>query len=88
MSSEFIVWEKKYENGINEIDLQHMQLVKLMNNLHEASLRPKEEMDTHFKTAIRACVDYINHHFRYEEDLMKKMNSLISGCMFNSTKNL
>jgi len=64
-----IEWRDDYSVGIQEIDEEHKQLVKLINELNEAivmgSKREKVE------TVFAELTDYTRIHFAVEEALMR-----------------
>lgn len=64
-----IVWVHEPELGIPAIDSQHMQLVKLVNELNDALVeknRPKAEL------IFQETLDYLVSHFEFEEKLQDK----------------
>ena len=71
---EIIVWDNKYNTGINEIDSQHKQLISLTNDLYSACIAKNDELFTTFKDAMGKMVAYVNFHFNMEIKLMKAIN--------------
>lgn len=69
---EFIEWSKDYELGIDQIDLQHKNLVAIINQLHDFIARgpgiPKEEI----QDLLVSLTNYTVYHFDMEEDLMER----------------
>jgi hemerythrin len=74
----FFEWEDSFSVSIAEIDQQHRQLIKLVNQLHEAIERSNDlatmaavmsELDT-TSSAIDEMVDYARVHFATEENYM------------------
>lgn len=67
-----IEWNEKLEIGIQEIDTQHKELFKIMNNLIEAcnSGKGKEVVGN----TLRFLKNYCIEHFKTEEKLMEKHN--------------
>ncbi len=67
---EEILWEERYNTGIDEIDRQHRSLVGIINKL----IRARNAGDD--TRAIQAVLDeltqYTISHFAFEEELMKK----------------
>lgn len=56
------------ETGITEIDRQHGQLVKCLDDLN-GFIGGHYELAAVF-TAVQALLDYVQNHFAYEEDLL------------------
>ncbi|MCK5521231.1 MAG: hemerythrin family protein [Candidatus Marinimicrobia bacterium] len=67
-----IKWEKSYNLGIKEIDLQHQGLVVLLNNLHDAMLENKAQ-DV-LVSIIGELVKYTVVHFGTEEKYFTKFS--------------
>ena len=61
---DFVAWEEKYSVGIDEIDLQHQELFRILNKmigiLGKAS---KEEL----RAILDNMIDYASFHFETEE---------------------
>lgn len=64
----FIVWDEKYSVGIQDIDNQHKQLIKAINDLHDA-MKIGKSKDI-LKDLIDSLVNYADVHFSNEEALM------------------
>jgi hemerythrin-like metal-binding protein len=56
--------------GVDEIDIQHMQLVQLINGLHD-NILAGEAVETMEKVLDRV-IDYTAFHFETEEKLMNQ----------------
>ena len=63
-----IKWQDLWNTGIESIDAQHKVLVRLINDLNSAT--DKEVC----KKVFLELSEYINSHFRHEEDLFDKTN--------------
>ena len=63
-------WGPKILIGIDEIDNQHKELVKFINQLYKA-MKMKRSAKI-FKQIITGLTDYTVFHFRHEEQLFKK----------------
>jgi hemerythrin-like metal-binding protein len=63
-------WEKRYETGIDKIDEQHKELVRIINGLHEAM--KQGEGRSAIEGALKDLKDYTIYHFDTEEELMSK----------------
>jgi len=59
--------EQKYKTGILWQDIQHQQLIELLENFSEAD---QMGQDT-FTYTLAFLVMYVNHHFRLEEAYME-----------------
>jgi len=68
----FIVWEKKYLIGINEIDEQHEKLIDLINEFYWTFKqgRSREDINIFFKKTK----DFIKIHLELEEYYFEKFN--------------
>jgi hemerythrin-like metal-binding protein len=73
MAEEFIVWTEKCRIGIEEVDQQHRKLFALTNALHSSSVDKSENQQEVFSMALRECVEYVQRHFSYEEQLLEKL---------------
>lgn len=69
--AKFIEWDAKYDVGIEAVDKQHKHLVDLMNDLYDACLGEKWELDQKFKDVMKELVDYVMVHFKDEEKIME-----------------
>lgn len=65
-----ILWSDKFKTGVAQIDLQHQELVKQINALHDAMKagKGKEQVGK----AIEFLAKYTADHFRTEEALMQR----------------
>ncbi len=65
-----IEWKKSFSVGIEEIDNQHKQLVKIINELYgKLSHNPSSVTLADIHKELK---DYYNHHFETEEKYMLK----------------
>lgn len=64
-----ISWNKNYSVGIEEMDIQHKQLLLIMNNLNDAILAGKGKEA--LKEVFVELADYTLHHFGDEERLLR-----------------
>jgi len=69
--NEIISWSEKYATGIETIDVQHKELVKLTNQLHIACSTRDDVLHTVFKDAMSNMVKYVRFHFTAELKLLK-----------------
>lgn len=62
----YFEWDDSYSVGIRSIDLQHRELIKLINRLHDLRERGGDLL------AVLKRLDwYVQHHFSFEESLMR-----------------
>ena len=63
-------WKRSYEIGVNEIDMQHRQLVGMINELFEAMKA------NHGQRTLNEILDrllaYVGEHFQTEERFMQR----------------
>ncbi len=65
-----IVWEEKYDVGVNELNQQHKKLIETLNHLYVAM---ENKQDRHaLKKVLMELIEYIKVHFATEEDYMFK----------------
>ncbi len=67
-----IEWSEKLNVGVDEIDTQHKELIKIANALIHAITIGKNEMT--INNVVRKLREYTVFHFNSEEKLMKKNN--------------
>ena len=73
MSEMYIVWEDKYKVGYKRIDDQHLELIEIINDLHDCMdnrYSKDEVLRAQFKKALIKTVDYVAYHFSCEEKIM------------------
>lgn len=66
------MWKKSYEIKVAEIDMQHRQLVGLINELSAAMMARQGHRAVHH--VLGELINYTQGHFATEEALMQKMN--------------
>lgn len=62
-----ILWDERYAVGDDEIDSQHRELFKFVNDFLEADTKDK------LLPCAMALYQYTRKHFKYEEGLMRKL---------------
>lgn len=67
-----MVWTANCRLGFEEVDSQHRLLYAIANELIEIESPASQEME--IKYLLRHLRDYIEKHFRYEEELMANHN--------------
>ena len=65
-------WSPTFSVGVNLIDNQHKELLKLTNDLYSHSSSDPESEQAYFKKVIKGAVDYVKVHFSTEEQIMTK----------------
>jgi len=68
---ELITWSKTFACGIQLIDDQHKNLVKLVNDMFNHVSGDEEQERKYFNKIISETVKYIMTHFATEEKIMK-----------------
>lgn len=63
----FMEWTDEFSVGIPEIDADHQQLLKLLNDLHEAV--ETKAGDEVLEKVLDALLLYVSYHFAHEEGL-------------------
>ncbi len=71
-NQKFFPWKPTYATGIDLIDSQHQKLVEYINELYDTAL--KSETSNKTKSVIIKLFEYIDTHFRDEENMMQKAN--------------
>ena len=71
--TEIVFWGESYATGIELIDKQHKELVKLTNELYNACLTGTEMVETVFKPALSKLVEYVRFHFTAESELLNRI---------------
>ncbi|MFH0882648.1 MAG: bacteriohemerythrin [bacterium] len=61
-------WSDRYSVGIKTFDLQHQQLIKLLNDLHDAMMKGKGSEI--LGSILDSLVNYTKTHFCAEEEVM------------------
>ncbi len=61
-----LIWKPEFSVGVAAIDAQHLQLLRIANDLN----RPDQLVD--FVVVTDKLKRYIDQHFRFEEDLMRQ----------------
>ena len=66
----FVNWSSTFSVGIQLIDDQHKELLKLTNDLYAHCVGNVEEERAFFRKVIKTAVDYVKVHFATEEKIM------------------
>jgi hemerythrin len=61
----FLEWRSEFSVGVVEFDMQHRQLISIINRLHDAMMQgaPPQAL----RPILRELVNYTKHHFDREE---------------------
>jgi hemerythrin len=68
-----VEWDNRYAVGIQLIDDQHRQLLKLVNNICLGCMKDDEGAKNYFRLTIHGLVNYIKYHFVTEEQLLEQI---------------
>ncbi len=69
---EKIIWNKKFNTGIKELDEQHKQIIKVINTLIE---KQNTKVDSEIISDILTkLIEYARNHFKKEEQYMIEFN--------------
>lgn len=72
-----MTWDEKYAVGIDIIDQQHKQLIRMIDDLHEALVAEKGQQL--LGEIVARMVDYAVYHFSTEELLLKQNGYALYG---------
>ena len=64
-----MIWKDTYSLGIEEIDNQHKELLRLFSVVQDALIGGKGWAEIHY--ALLAVIDFARFHFQFEEALMR-----------------
>ena len=69
---ELITWDDKFSVDVEEMDNQHKDILRIVNELYASVIKEKskETMDTIFTD----LTEYAKNHFKAEEDYFEKFN--------------
>ena len=60
-------WNKDWEIGIPEIDLQHKKLISISNELYDVATKGGESFKADMGKVLKSFTDYTIYHFSNEE---------------------
>lgn len=68
----FLLWEKRLETGVEEIDEHHQREIDKINKLHRYVVEenPREQIEN----CMTVLIDEVRAHFEHEEALMERHN--------------
>ncbi len=67
---ELFIWGPIYELGVPEIDNQHKHWLQIMNKLYHLFM--KENNKQELTEILNEISDYVEFHFRFEEDFFNR----------------
>jgi hemerythrin len=70
----FVTWDEKYSTGIQLIDDQHKELLKLTNELFANCQEGDQSAGKAFRKVLHSTVDYVKYHFSAEEKIFENIN--------------
>ena len=74
MSTKLVEWSDDFSVGYKGIDLQHMELVHLVNDFHAGIQKGGLMSKVYFLQTIKGAVKYVKTHFETEESIMMQVN--------------
>ena len=69
-----VTWDDSFATGILLIDNQHMELVRLTNELYNACRAGNAKACCAFKEIMSSMVDYVLFHFSTEQKLLERIH--------------
>ncbi|CCG40301.1 bacteriohemerythrin [Magnetospirillum molischianum] len=66
-----IDWDSSLETGVAEVDADHRNLVRLVNDLDKMLSQGVDS--TRFGSVIDTLIDYAENHFRLEEEMLAQL---------------
>jgi hemerythrin len=66
-------WNDRYLVGIQLIDDQHRELLRLIDNFYLGCSKDDETAKTTFKLTVHGLISYIKYHFATEEQLLERI---------------
>jgi hemerythrin len=72
MTVEPVAWSDDFLIGNESVDMQHKELVNMINEFHAGVLTGGVMARVYFIKAIQCSVQYIKTHFTTEEELMQR----------------
>jgi hemerythrin len=70
MPVDFITWNKEYSVDVAEIDLQHKEIMTLINALINHCNGIKEKEREFFDLIMESAIEQIKKHFETEEEIL------------------
>ncbi|MDR1909863.1 MAG: bacteriohemerythrin [Spirochaetaceae bacterium] len=70
---DYVAWDDKYSTGIQLLDDQHKELLRLTNELFANCQSGEESANEAFRKIAHSTVDYVKYHFTAEEKIFEKI---------------
>jgi len=70
--TQILKWQDSLSTGIEEIDLQHKKLIKVIDEVYQKSLLDDKEFSQVFPQTVKKLTEYTHYHFEEEERLIKR----------------
>jgi hemerythrin len=68
-----VKWDDRYSVGIQLIDDQHKELLRLINTFYSGCMDADENIKFNFTSAAHGLTNYINYHFAAEEQFLERI---------------
>jgi hemerythrin len=68
-----VEWDDRYAVGIQLIDDQHRELLRLINNFYLGCAHGDENEKNHFQRSAHGLISYIKYHFATEEQFLERI---------------
>jgi hemerythrin len=68
-----VEWDSRYTVGIQLLDDQHKELLRLINTCYLGCLSEDEAVKIHFRLNAHGLINYIKYHFSTEEQLLERI---------------
>ena len=65
-------WNKDWEIGIPEIDLQHKKLISISNELYDCATKGGANFKSNMSRILKSFMDYTVYHFTNEEKFQEQ----------------
>jgi hemerythrin len=72
-NSGIVQWEDGYSVGVELIDAQHKELIRMTNELFLGCQKGGMAAEAYFMKAIQGAVNYVKTHFYTEEEILSRL---------------
>jgi hemerythrin-like metal-binding protein len=72
--SSIFQWRDEYSLGIHKLDIDHQQIIKLLNDLLQICSADTKTIRYSFNLMAMSIIEYYTNHIAYEESLMLEKN--------------
>jgi hemerythrin len=66
-------WDDRYSVGIQLIDDQHKELLRLINTFYAGCMEAGENTKFNFMLAAHGLINYVKYHFAVEEQFLERI---------------